>query len=111
MKKDIYDLLNNGKFKEEEYENKDKEEFNDFDIKRIENYIKKNSKVKKKNNKIKIVAAAVACVFIIGIYSSGVGTEVLASVSNMIRKIDPNKNYKSDYVEELFPSTLVQEYM
>lgn len=100
MKKDIYDLLSNGKFNEEEYENKDKEEFNDFDIKRIENYINKNSKVKKKNNKIKIIAAAAACVFIIGICSSGVGTEVLASVSNMIRKIDPNKNYKSDYVVE-----------
>ncbi|MDS0525504.1 DUF4179 domain-containing protein [Clostridium sp. SHJSY1] len=101
MKKDIYDLLNNGNFNEEEYENKGNEEFNDFDIKRVEGYIKKKSNGRKRNNKIKVVAVAAACVFMIGICSSGVGTKVLASVSNMIRKIDPNKNYKSDYVVEL----------
>jgi len=101
MKKDIYDLLNNGNFDEEGYENINKEEFDDLTIKKVERYVRGKSKVRKKNNKIKVVASVATVIFIVGIWNSSFGTEVLASVSNMIRKIDPNKNYKSDYVVEL----------
>ncbi|MBD7912886.1 MULTISPECIES: DUF4179 domain-containing protein [Clostridium] len=101
MKKDIYSLLNNGQFNEEEYENINKEEFDDFTVKKIERYVKRNSKAKKKNNKVRISIAVAVCILVVGMYNSSFGTNVVASVSNMISKIDPNKNYNADYVVAL----------
>lgn len=101
MNKDIYELLNNGDFHEEEYENVYKKDFNDLEIKNIKKFVKKNSKAKSKNKAIKIGVAAAACILMLGICNTTIRTEVLASVSNIISKIDPNKNYESDYVVEL----------
>lgn len=82
MDKNIYELLNDMNIDIDNYK---KEEFNDFEKKKLKSKFRKSIKAQRKNRKgIAVAAAVVIVVGSIGLFGTDAGAEIMASVSESI---------------------------